>query len=75
MKRLSRKRVAESFGFSTRTIDRRLREIQSLVGVRYPWRSIIWEPSVRVREDVVMDYFENYKQIKAGTAPAFKEET
>lgn len=71
MKRLSRKILAEEYSYSTRTIDRRLKEIDQLIGIRYPANAITWAPTVRIREDVARDYLENRTLIRAGRAPAF----
>ena len=71
MKRISKHRIAEEYGYSTRTIERRVEEIEALVGKRYPARSVIREPHIRVREDVARDYLENRSLIIAGIAPAF----
>lgn len=71
MRRISKHRLADEYGYSTRTIERRIGEIEKLVGVRYPANTIFREPHMRIREDVAKDYLENRTQIKAGTAPAF----
>ena len=71
MRRVSKHRIAEEYGYSTRTVERRIGEIEALVGTRYPPRSVLREPHIRVREDVARDYLENRKLIIAGDAPAF----
>lgn len=68
----TRKDLAEEYGFSTRTIDRRIREINKLIGIRYPHGIIIREPRVRIRTDVARDYMEHGSAIRRGAAPAFK---
>lgn len=71
MRRLSRRALAEEYDLSTRTIDRCVRAIKSLIGTRYPDNSIIWKPRVRIRGDVARDYMENRAEIRKGTAPEF----
>lgn len=71
-RRLKRRTLAEEYGFSLRTIDRRISEIEELQGERYPARSVLRSSSgVRVREDVAVDYLEHRDEIIHGVAPAF----
>lgn len=71
VKRASKHVLAEEYGCSTKTIERRLAEIERLIGKRYPADTIIRIPHRRIREDVMKDYMENWQLIKAGCAPAF----
>lgn len=71
-KRTSRKTLAEQYGVSVRTIDRRLKEMQQLTGIRYPERTIIKTPSVRIWDEAAQDFFEHYTEIRLGIAPAFE---
>lgn len=71
MKRLSRQSLAEEYDCSMRTIDRCIREIEDLIGTRYPLNSVVRAPSVKLRADVARDYMENRAEIRKGTAPEF----
>ena len=71
MTRLSRRTLAEEYDCSTRTIDRCIRQIEALIGTRYPLNSVIRAPSVKLRADVARDYMEHRAEIHQGTAPEF----
>ena len=71
MTRLSRRTLAEEYDCSTRTIDRCIRQIEALIGTRYPLNSVIRAPSVKLRADVARDYMEHRAEINQGTAPEF----
>ena len=71
MTRLSRRTLAEEYDCSMRTIDRCIRQIEALIGTRYPLNSVIRAPSVKLRADVARDYMENRAEIHQGTAPEF----
>lgn len=71
MRRLSRQSLAKEYDCSMRTIDRCIREIEELIGTRYPLNSVVRAPSVKLRADVARDYMENRAEIRNGTAPEF----
>ena len=71
MRRLSRKTLATEYDVSTRTVDRRLKEIEALPD-RYPKDAILRGATVRIRADVARDYMELRNQIREGTAPPFE---
>jgi len=71
MTRLSRRTLAEEYDCSMRTIDRCIRQIEALIGTRYPLNSVIRAPSVKLRADVARDYMEHRAEIHQGTAPEF----
>ena len=71
MLRISRKTMASEYDCSMRTVDRCIREIEELIGTRYPLNSVIRAPSVKLRADVARDYMENRAEIRKGTAPEF----
>ena len=72
---ISRKTLASEYGFSSRTIDRRIAEIELLEGRRYPPKSVLRTSSgVRIRRDVAEDYIDNRDAILKGAAQPFEED-
>lgn len=71
MRRISRKEIAEEYGLSVRTVDRRLREMERLAGTRYPDRAVVRTPSIRIWDKAIRDFMDNREMILQGIAPAF----
>lgn len=68
-----KKYLAEKYGISVRTVDRKMDWIRSHSD-RYPRGAIVYAGKIPfVREDVFKDAMFNSGKVDAGIAPAFEE--
>ena len=70
---LRKTQLADQYSISIRTVDKAVRQIRDLIGIRYPANSVTrFGQIIRIRADVFDDLMAFGDRIENGTAPEFK---
>jgi hypothetical protein len=70
---LSKRQLTDQYSISLRTVDKAVRQIRDLIGIRYPANSVTrFGQIIRIRADVFNDLMTYGDRIENETAPEFK---